>query len=131
MGFAFYPDEDVKSEDDGSELQQISPVRTAPAVKERLFQRLQEHIKYFRRCASSSKQGQWVFFLFVCLVFSFRLMEAFVSIQLEKVSLRDEMLSLFVKKSQAARSVVPPAVSGASRTAVTVGCQHCSALVNF
>lgn len=54
-----------------------------------------------------------------------------MSIQLEKVSLRDEMLSLFVKKSQAARSVVPTAVSGASRTPVVVGCQRCSALVNF
>lgn len=38
-----------------------------------------------------------------------------MSIQLGKVSLRDEMLNSFVKKSQAARGGVTTAVSGASR----------------
>lgn len=57
-------------------------------------------------------------------MFSFRLMEAFVSIQLEKVSLRDEMLNSFLKKSQAARGVAPTAVSGASRRAVMISCQQ-------
>lgn len=49
----------------------------------------------------------------VCL-FVFRLMEAFVSIQLEKVSLRDEMVNSFLKKSQALRGIVLAAVSGAT-----------------
>lgn len=49
-------------------------------------------------------------------MFDSRLAEAFVSIQLEKVSLRDEMLNSFVKKSQAARGVATTAVSGARRT---------------
>lgn len=57
-------------------------------------------------------------------MFSFRLVEAFVSIQLEKVSLRDEMLSSYLKTSQAARDVVPTAVSGGSRTAVVIGRQR-------
>lgn len=66
--------------------------------------------------SSVNKQCPGVFRLFVCLVFHFRLMEAFVSIQLGKVSLRDEMLNSFVKKSQATRGGVTAAVSGASRT---------------
>lgn len=48
MDFADYPEEDVKSEDaEGSELQETSSVRTATAVKERLFQPLQQHILTF------------------------------------------------------------------------------------
>lgn len=43
--------------------------------------------------------------LFVCF-FYLRLMEAFVSVQLEKVSLRDEMLNSFVKKNQAVGGLV-------------------------
>lgn len=39
-----------------------------------------------------------------------------MSIQLEKVSLRDEMLNSFVEKSRAARGGVTTAVSGAGRT---------------
>lgn len=42
------------------------------------------------------------------------MMEAFVSIQLEKVSLRDEMVNSFLKKSQAVRGIVLAAVSGAT-----------------
>lgn len=50
-----------------------------------------------------------------CFVFYLRLMEAFVSVQLEKVSLRDEMLNSFVKKSQAVGGLIKTPVSGTRR----------------
>lgn len=40
-----------------------------------------------------------------------RLMEAFVSIQLEKVGLRDEMLNSFMKKKQAVGGLIKTPVS--------------------
>lgn len=47
-----------------------------------------------------------------------------MSIQLEKVSLRDEMLNSFVKKSQATGGVVTTVVSVASRAAVKIHCRR-------
>lgn len=52
--------------------------------------------------------------LFVCF-FYLRLMEAFVSVQLEKVSLRDEMLNSFVKKNQAVGGLVKTPVRRTQR----------------
>lgn len=42
-------------------------------------------------------------------------MEAFVSVQLEKVNLRDEMLNSFVKKSQAVGGLIKTAVRRTQR----------------